>query len=120
MNNIPQKLRKELANDPFYKLCARRGLFGHVCGGKITWEHAMYYAGKQLQARWAIIPLCAKAHSVNEYQDGGDMDKHLNEWIALSRATDDDLLPICKVIDYFHYRSFLNKKFGGEYNEPSP
>lgn len=118
MNNIPPKLRVQLATDPFYKVCARKGIFGHECAGRITWEHSMYFAGKQIQARWAIVPLCAKGHSVNEYQDSGDMDKHINEWIALNRANEDDLLPICKTIDYFHYRNFLNKKYGYVFVEP--
>lgn len=118
MNNLPPKLRKELVADPFYKTCAREGLFDHECGGRITWEHAMYFAGKQIQKKWAIIPLCAKAHSVDNFQDGGDLDKHLNEWIALNRATDEDLLPVCKTIDYFHYRHTLNIKYGKAYIEP--
>lgn len=117
MNKIPPKLRSELAADPYYKLCARRGLFGHECGGKITWEHAMYYAGKQIQARWAIIPICARGHAVNEYQDRGEMDKQVHEWIALNRATDEELRAISKVVDYIHSRSYLNSKFGSVYKE---
>lgn len=77
----------------------------------------MYFAGKQIQARWAIIPLCEKAHSVNTYQDRGEMNKQIHEWIALNRASDDDLLPICKAKDYFFYRGFLNKKFGAPYTQ---
>lgn len=112
MNNIPRALRKELAADPYYAVCARKGLHEHKCGGRITWEHALIYAGRQIQERWAIIPLCSKAHNVGRWQDCGDVDKSLNHWIALSRATDAEILSICKAKDYFLYRDFLNKKYG--------
>lgn len=118
MNNIPPKLRAELTEDPFYKTCARKNLFGHTCDGRITWEHAMTYAGKQIQARFAIIPLCTKAHSIDNYQDSGDLNKNLNVWIALNRATDDELISISRAMDYFKYRAYLNDYFGGVYTEP--
>lgn len=118
MNNIPQKLRKELAADPFYKTCALAGLFQHECDGRITWEHTLIYAGKQIQARFAIVPLCAKAHSVDQFQDAGDLNKKINVWVALNRASDDDLLSISKAVDYFLYRSHLNEYFGCVYREP--
>lgn len=112
MNNIPTKLRKELAGDSYYRHCAREGLHGHECAGRVTWEHAMYFNGSQLQKRWAIVPLCAKAHSVDEWQDRGDMDKEINQWIALNRASQDDLLEVSKATDYFLYRGYLNRKYG--------
>lgn len=119
MSPIPQKLRREMAADPYYSMCARAGVRGHVCGGRITWEHALIYAGKQVQARFAIIPLCASAHSVDYYQDGGDLDKEVNEWIALNRATLQELLDISKCINYLRRKEVLNKKYG-PYAEPTP
>lgn len=101
-----------MANDIFYKSCSRAGLHGHTCAGKITWEHAMIYAGSQIQELWAIIPLCAKGHSVNEWQDGGDLNKRVNEWIALNRASSEELLAISRATDYFKRRNFLNKIYG--------
>lgn len=112
MNNIPAKLRKQLASDPEYKVCARAGIGDHVCDGRITWEHAMIYAGKQIQKRWAIIPLCAKAHSVDGWQDGGDLNKEVNEWIALNRASDLELQEVSKAINYMNRRYYLNQKYG--------
>ena len=112
MNNIPRKLRAELAADPFYRACARKGLHGHKCAGRITWEHAFIYAGKQVQKKWAIIPLCAKAHAVDEFQDGGDMNKEINQLIALSRAADEEILEISRARNYFLYRAHLFKKYG--------
>lgn len=112
MKAIPLALRRQLSNDPYYKVCARAGLHNHTCDGRITWEHALIYAGGQIQARYAIIPLCAKAHAVDGYQDGGDLDKRCNEWIALNRATPDEILSISKAKDYFYRKNFLNKIFG--------
>ena len=112
MRPIPEKLKKEMAADPYYSVCARSGLHGHTCDGSITWEHVLIYSGRQLNERWAIIPLCEKAHSVNNYQDGGDLNKEINVWIALNRASEEDLASISKVIDYKRKRNILNQKYG--------
>lgn len=112
MGHLPAKLKKELLEDPFYRVCARKGLHGHECEGRITLEHAIIYAGSQVQKKWAIIPLCAKAHAVDEFQDGGDLNKGINKWIAYNRATDNELLEISKATDYFQERSRLNKAYG--------
>lgn len=112
MNNIPPRLRKQLAADPFYKKCAREGLHGHECGGRITWEHAIMFAGKQVQERFAILPICAKGHEVDSYQDGGDLDKEVHLWLALSRATDDELRAISRTIDYRQKLNRLNVQYG--------
>ena len=81
MNSIPRKLRIELAADPYYKKCARADV---ECSGRITFEHAFTYAGKQIQERWAIIPLCVFHHL------GEGLDKTINKEIAMSRATEKD------------------------------
>lgn len=112
MTHMPPKLRREINADPFYRYCARRGLHGHVCGGRITREHALIFAHRQIQKKHAIVPLCAKAHAVDEYQDGGDMNKEINVWIALSRATTAELLEISKAVDYFRLLRYLNGKYG--------
>lgn len=117
MNNIPSKLRKQLAVDPYYYTCARAGIDGHECHGRITWEHVIIYGGKQIQARWAILPLCAWAHAVDEFQDCGDLNKEVNTWIALNRATNQELQDISKAINYFHRLDYLNSIYG-EYREP--
>lgn len=99
MHKIPSGLRQELSLDPYYEFCARQNA---QCAGRITWEHALIYAGRQIQERFAIIPLCAFHHSVNEFQDGGGLEKTVNVMIALRRATPADrkkypLLPWWKV-----------------------
>lgn len=80
-----------METNPYYKICARRVTDGSNCAGRITWEHAMIYAGKQVNEEWAIIPLCERHHGVNNYQDGGVLDKQMNQYIALSRATEEEL-----------------------------
>lgn len=86
---IPESVREEIASSPLAGFCLRRlALRDHACAGRITWEHAIYHAGRRVNEFWAIVTLCAKAHSVDEWQDRGIMFKAINEWIALSRIKD--------------------------------
>ena len=101
---IPKKLREQLANDPYYKICARHKEGG--CSGRITWEHALLFAGKQIQTKWSILPLCWYHHL------GAGLNKEINIWIALNRASDEELKDISKARDYLKYREYLNKKYG--------
>lgn len=121
---IPLKQRKEMAEKPFYKNCALQGYFNHVCEGKgLTWEHAIIHRGKKCQAEWSIVPLCPKAHAVNEFQDAGTMIKERNEWIAYCRATDEDILTmtgdmpgtdpnLSKARIHFQKKKYLIGKYG--------
>ena len=95
--------------DTYYQKCSRRGDGG--CGGRITWEHAIIFAGRQLNEKWAIIPLCEYHHAVNMYQDGGNLNKEKNIYIALERATDDELQAISKATNYIELRDRLAKKY---------
>lgn len=99
-----------MQKDPYYKVCARRTLLhDHVCepnplnGQLIEWEHTIIYAGKQLNEKWAIVPICYLTHR------GGLLVKEINVWIALNRATDEELNRISKAIDYKRERDRLNK-----------
>lgn len=101
-----------MAADPYYKTCARKDTFeDHECQGRITWEHVIIHAGKQLQAKWAIIPICEWAHSVGAHQDGGDLDKEKNQYIAINRATDEELEAVSGAMDYQRLKKYLNKKY---------
>lgn len=113
MNNIPPKLRAEMVSDYEYSTCLRhRVLLDHMCqpdpisGKLIEWEHVITFAGRQLQKKWAIIPICWLVHR------GGKLDKEINEWISLNRATDDELREVSKATDYIHKRTHLNRKYG--------
>lgn len=84
---IPEQVRAKMAADPTYKRCLRSlALSDHTCAGRVTWEHALLYAGRRVNEWWSIVPLCAWAHSVDQFQDGGGMVKEINEWLALSRV----------------------------------
>lgn len=110
---IPVKLKREIFDDPEYQVCMLSTYPGHICGGRAnTKEHAIYYAGQRLQKKWAIISICARAHQVDEYQDAHTMDKNLNVWVALNRATDEELKAISKAINYLRERDRLNKMYG--------
>lgn len=116
---IPKKLREEMAIDPRRLLCSFKGILGHECGGRITREHAMYYAGKKIQERWAIIFLCAKGHGVDEYQDHpGQVSKEMRQWVALNQATLADFARFPRAFPSFeHQRDYLNKRYGA-YSPP--
>lgn len=101
---IKNKLKEEL------DICVRSK--DGDCDGRITWEHTLIYAGKQIDEVWAIIKLCEYHHAVDNYQDGGDLDKEKNIWIALNRATNQELLKYSKAIDYIKMKERLNKKYG--------
>lgn len=91
-------------------ICARHRDGG--CAGRITWEHAIIFAGRQLDKAWSIVKLCERHHEVNSYQDNGDLQKEKNVWIALNQATDLELKEVSKAIDYGKMKSRLNAKYG--------
>lgn len=110
---IPLKLRKEINADPEYGFCMLRSYPGHICGGRRnTREHAIIVVGKRLQKKFAIISICAKAHEVDQFQDAHTMDKNLNRWVALNRASDQELIEISRAIDYLRERKRLNSIYG--------
>ncbi len=81
-----------MAADPDYRQCMRNVLFNdHRCaadpmtGRLLEWEHALTWAGRQLQEKFAIISICWWAHR------GPGLDKRKNRIVAISRATDEDL-----------------------------
>lgn len=102
-----------MAMDPFYSRCARNTLLDdHECeadpvtGRLIEWEHALIHASNQVNEEWAIIPSCWWAHR------GPGLIKEINVWIALNRATDEELISCSKAVDYLRTRCVLNVKYG--------
>lgn len=109
---IPVKLREKMAKLPEYHDCLRRVLLrDHVCspdpvsGKLIEWEHTLTYAGKQIQEMWAIIPICWWSHR------GPGLNKAINRWIALNRATDKELEKYRKA-NFIQMKNGLNETFG--------
>lgn len=112
MKPLSQKTKAEINLNPFYKVCARNlYLNDHECKGRITMEHALIYAGKQVDDPFAIVPLCAYSHGVDEFQGNNILDKEINHWIALNRATENDFVKYYKS-DWRQRKVYLNSKFG--------
>lgn len=87
MRPIPLKLRREISEDPFMQNCIyEEGIEGNEnapnndCNGRIEWEHAWNYAGKQINEHWAIVPCCT------EHNRGNAMDKDYNRYKSLKRC----------------------------------
>ena len=117
---IPRRIRLELSVDPQRYTCALKNFPGHVCEGRITREHATYYAGKKIQERWAIIFLCANGHGVDLHQDApGQLPKEVRQWVALNQATISELEKYDRAFPSFlNQRKYLNDVFG-EYTPPA-
>lgn len=112
MRPIPEKMKQEMLDDPAYHSCMRNDYFlDHRCQGRLTLEHALIHAGKQINEKWAIISICAWSHDVDEWQDAGNIDKRKNEYIALMRATEEDLAKYPSD-DWEQKRKYLVGKFG--------
>lgn len=114
MNKIPPKLRAEMSEDPFYQRCARKVLLDdHECERDplkpwqvVEWEHVETFGGSQIQSKAFIIPICWLTHR------GGLLDKEINLWIALNRASDEELKSLSKSTDYLFERERLNGIYG--------
>lgn len=111
MRKIPPKIRAKILLDPFYNTCARAHE-GTCQSKKITIEHVIIFAGRQIDDLWNLIPLCEYHHDVNKFQDGGDLSKERNLWIALNRATEAEMMAISKAIPYTREKIRLNNKWG--------
>lgn len=112
MTQIPQKIRKMIDTDPFYKTCALFAQHGHVCNGRITMDHTIIFAGRQLQELWAIVPICAQGHGVDSFQDDATTKKELRTWVSLNRAKIDELSAISKAVSWVRERDRLNDIYG--------
>lgn len=106
MRPIPLKLRTEIANDPFMARCIYCDLCRqNECSGRVEWEHAFLYAGKQINEAWAIVPVCSYHHR------GGGLDKNYNEYRAIMRADIDDLRKRMPKKDWQQIKNFLIEKY---------
>jgi hypothetical protein len=110
MRPIPQALRRQLAEDPFMSRCCITGSVAE----KIDWHHNLIFAGRQVNEAWAILPL---ARSIHDRVFSPEI-KERCDWIMLNRATDDQLRPYCRVIDYIALKKRLNAKFGTSLLKP--
>lgn len=106
MRPIPEKLKKQIAQDPNMKFCIYES---PLCRGKVEWEHAFIYAGKQINEWWAIIGVCVYHHR------GAGLNKEFNQFKALDRAVKMGHLPfimdIYPKIDWLQKYKYLVSKF---------
>lgn len=56
---IPLKIRNELNQDVFMKTCC---LSSGICRGRIEWHHNFIYAGKRVNEKGSILPVCQEHH----------------------------------------------------------
>lgn len=110
---IPIKMRMTMSEDPGMKICMRNALLNdHECQADplnrklIDWEHALTFAGSKINEPWAIISICWLVHR------GGRLSKEINVWIALNRATEEELRAKSKSISYLNMRERLNGIYG--------
>lgn len=113
MNNVPPKLRKQWQEEDIIKkkrVCLRADEGN--CQGRLTKEHALYYAGKQIQEDWAILDICEFHHDIGPFQGIGDLNKEKHTWIALSRAPEGRLQALSKAEDKVALLGRLNAVYG--------
>lgn len=107
MRKISKKVLEEVLARP--AVCERADEGN--CDGSLTMEHAFIYAGRQIDEAWSILRICSYHHAVNEYQDGGDLDKRKHEWLALNHATSEDLAKYPRK-DWESLKEQLDKIYG--------
>lgn len=92
-----------MAADPYMKKCYRYD--EGKCYGRVEWEHAIIFQGRQLNERWSIIPCCLFHHR------GNGLNKEMNKWCALTRATIEELVKLSKA-NFIQERKYLIAKYG--------
>jgi hypothetical protein len=107
MNNIPKKLRDEMAADPFYTRCCITGELG-TRSNPIQWHHNLIFAGKQVQEKFCILPIRKSIHDQVHHELIRD---RLN-WVMLNRATYEELERYRKVLNYIEMLEHLNGCLG--------
>ena len=113
---IPKDMRATMTVDPSMQVCMRKVLLNdHECKPDplqpkklLEWEHALTFAGRRLNQPWAIISICWLTHR------GGLLNKEINVWIALNRATDEELRAVSKAVPYLNMRERLNSIYGNK------
>lgn len=113
------ELKADIESDPEYWVCMLAPY--HTCEGRLTNEHALYYANKKVQRKFAIVKVCAAGHGVDMFQDSDkELPKDMRVWVALNRATDEEIYSISKVVNYSRIKDTLNARFGTYTPPPTP
>lgn len=99
---IPEKLRLEMSQDPYYKKCCITG----QTTGKIDWHHALQFASKRVNEKFCILPLAKEVHDKISYY------KDLCDWIMWSRASPQETARYSKAVNYQQVKERLISKYG--------
>ena len=100
-----------MSEDPFYEKCVYTGTKQKFGEKRVSWEHCWNYAGKQIQEKWAIVPLRLDLN-VNMTGEVKDYCR----WVSLNRATDEELAKYPKK-DWKTIKHYLNKKYANNKNK---
>jgi len=94
---IPPLLREELSQDPFMKRCCITGR----TDGKIEFHHNMSWQGKNLNKKFAILPV---HNDIHQYHNGltSEVKEKLNR-IMVNRMSEEELDYYSKVVQYRKY-----------------
>ncbi len=93
-----------MSNDPYYSKCCITGSTSE----KIDWHHNLIFGGKQVNEKFAILPLAKSVHDkITQYKEKCD-------WIMWNRATHQQIEFYSKAKNYFTYLDKLNKKYGNK------
>lgn len=104
-------MREEMSNDSFYSRCCLTGrgrkTDNRFDPERIEWHHNLIFAGRQVQRKFAILPIIKHHH---DHMVGHT--KELCDWIMLNRATDVEIAEFSKARDLQRERDRLNEKYG--------
>lgn len=96
---IPQHILASIVSDGWYQKCC-------LCGSSpVQFHHHMIYAGRAVQEKFAILPLCPNCHRIEKRKDINDK----LTLIMLNRATDEELRRYSKIVDLIGKRRILNQ-----------
>lgn len=96
-----------MAADPFYNKCCISG-DASTAKDPIEWHHNLIFAGRQVQAKFAILPL---KRSLHRRAHNPQLAAQLN-WVMLNRATAEDLTKYSKARNLHIELAALNCMFG--------
>jgi len=98
--------------DPFYCKCILTGKTNREV--KIDWHHVFEYGGKQIQEKWAIVPVCERLHSpqgeVNSIHRNNTTKEYI-KYLTLKRVSLEWLSEAYPKTDWEQLYNYLNNKY---------
>jgi len=98
-----------MSEDPYYAHCC---IADSTCSGRIEWHHNLIYAGRQVNSRFCILPLCQGHHRA---ADASSTKERLDR-IMLNRAEDEELQEFYKA-DLIGKKKRLNDNYLRKHTE---